>query len=362
MHTILIAGAGRIGALIACLLAGTQEYETYLIDIQFNNVEINELQKKFPHLHTLTADVQNQPMIADLIKQHHIQSIISCLPYYHNLILVQLAKKFKLNYFDLTEDVAVSNEIQVIAKNSQTIFMPHCGVAPGFVNIAAHTLMQNFDSLDTAKLRVGALPQHIDNELYYALTWSTDGLINEYGNTGHAIENNQLIQTNPLEDLEHLILDGVQYEAFNTSGGLGTLAQTHADNITNLNYKTIRYPGHCEKIRFLMHDLKLNQDRKTLKNILEHAIPRTQQDVVIIYIAVIGQKNKQLTEETYLNKIYPHTIADINWSAIQVATATSACAAIDLVLANKQYAGFVLQEQIQLNELLANRFGQYYQK
>ena len=61
------------------------------------------------------------------------------------------------------------------------------------------------------------------------------------------------------------------YEAFNTSGGLGTLADTYAGNVRTMNYKTLRYPGHCEKIHLLMNDLKLNEDRETLKRILERA-------------------------------------------------------------------------------------------
>jgi len=359
MHNVLIAGAGRIGTLIACLLAGTQDYQVYVVDIQFNNTEFNRLHQQFANLKILTINVQKQQALAELVKQYSIQTIISCLPYYCNSALAKLAKELKLNYFDVTEDVQVSNEIQQLAKNAKTIFMPHCGIAPGFVNIAAHTLMQGFDELDTAKLRVGALPQYIDNALHYALTWSTDGLINEYGNAGQAIENRTIVSTEPLADLESLILTGVRYEAFNTSGGLGTLINTYQDKIKYLNYKTIRYPGHCEKMRFLMQDLKLNQDRQTLKTILDNALPRAQQDIAIIYIAVSGKKANQFVEEIYFNKIYPQTIANTHWSAIQLSTASSACAVIDLTLTQQRYHGFVLQEQFTLADVFTNRFGKY---
>ena len=135
-------------------------------------------------------------------------------------------------------------------------------------------------------MRVGALPTNISNALQYSLTWSTDGLINEYGNPCDAIENGKAVRLLPLEGLEEIKIDGLTYEAFNTSGGIGSLADTYHGKVKHFSYKTIRYPGHCEKIKFLMNDLKLNDDRDTLKRIFEHAIPKTFQDVVLVYVSV----------------------------------------------------------------------------
>ncbi len=128
-----------------------------------------------------------------------------------------------------------------------------------------------------------------------------------------------------------------------------------------MNYKTIRYPGHCEQMRLLMNDLKLNHDRGTLKRILENAVPQTLQDVVIVYAAVTGKQDGELREENYVNKIYPQMIAGRLWSAIQVTTASGIAAVVDLVLEHPgQYSGFVAQEQFRLTEIVANRFGRYY--
>src|SRR5207253_1557888 len=149
----------------------------------------------------------------------------------------------------------------------------------------------------------------------------------------------------PLEGYETIELDGLLYEAFNTSGGLGTLADTYAGKVRNMNYKTLRYPGHCEKIHLLMKDLKLNDDRQTLKRILENAIPKTLQDVVLIYAAVSGKRAGEFMEETYVKKIYPQTIAGKLWSAIQVTTAAGICSVADLVLQEPaKYKGFITQE------------------
>ena len=128
-----------------------------------------------------------------------------------------------------------------------------------------------------------------------------------------------------------------------------------------MNYKTIRYPGHCEQMRLLMNDLKLNHDRSTLKRILENAVPQTLQDVVIVYVAVSGRQDGELREENYVNKIYPQEILGRLWSAIQVTTAAGITSVVDLVLANPDdYRGFVRQEQFRLPEVLANRFGAWY--
>ena len=117
-----------------------------------------------------------------------------------------------------------------------------------------------------------------------------------------------------------------------------------------MNYKTIRYPGHCEQMRLLMNDLKLNHDRATLKRVLENAVPQTLQDVVIVYAAVTGTQDGQLREENYVNKVYPQMIAGRLWSAIQVTTAAGITAVVDLVLENPgKYQGFVAQEQFRLH-------------
>ena len=239
--------------------------------------------------------------------------------------------------------------------------MPQCGLAPGFISIAANELITHFDVVRSVKLRVGALPQHPNNVLKYSLTWSTEGLINEYANPCQAIVDGQLVDAAPLEGLEEISIDGTLYEAFNTSGGLGSLGETHGPRVETMNYKTMRYPGHCAQMRLLMNDLKLSHDRGTLKRVLENAVPQTLQDVVVVYAAVSGLQDGQLREENYVNKIYPQVIAGRLWSAIQVTTAAGLAAVADLTLETPSaYHGFVPQESFSLPDILGNRFGRYY--
>jgi saccharopine dehydrogenase-like NADP-dependent oxidoreductase len=240
--------------------------------------------------------------------------------------------------------------------------MPQCGLAPGFVGIAAHHLAKQFDKLDEIKLRVGALPQHPANCLKYALTWSTDGLINEYGQPCKAIVNGRLLtDIIPLEGYERFGLEGVEYEAFNTSGGVGDLCDTYAGRVRNLDYKTMRYPGHRDLIAFLMNDLQMNGDRETLKRIFERAIPTTEQDVVIVWCLVRGWKDGKYAQATDVRKIYAGDFLGTHSTAIQITTAAGVLAAIDLHFAGKlPRQGFIRQEDVNLEDFLANRFGKAY--
>lgn len=361
MQKILIIGAGKIGSLITVLLGNSNDYQIYLADMDVENKKLKNIIEKTTNVQLVQLDAHNHEQMADFLKKNPMEGIISSLPFHCNIAIAKLAKEFNLNYFDLTEDTHVAATVTELSKNATNAFVPQCGLAPGFISIVANNLMQRFATLDTVKMRVGALPVNISNALQYSLTWSTDGLINEYGNLCEGIVNGEEVNLMPLDDLEVIKIDGLTYEAFNTSGGIGSLAKSYMGRVKNMGYKTMRYPGHCEKMRFLMNDLQLNYDRDTLKRILESAIPKTAQDVVLVYVSVSGMQDNQFCEENYVKKFYPKKIGGFNWSAIQLTTATSLCSVVDMVMKQPgKYHGFVKQEQFALEDLLANRFGQYY--
>jgi saccharopine dehydrogenase-like NADP-dependent oxidoreductase len=361
MKRILMLGAGKVGSLIASLLSETGDYQLYVGDANKEVIRrTEELARGNLTAHVL--DANSREALDHFLKSHGVDAVVSSLPYYCNFTVAEMALKFGLHYFDLTEDVEVARHIARISPGSATAFVPQCGLAPGFISIIANELMSHFQTLDTVKLRVGALPINPSNALKYSLTWSTDGLINEYANLCQGVENGRSAVLLPLEGYETIEVDGLLYEGFNTSGGIGTLAETYRGKVQTMNYKTLRYPGHCEKINFLMQDLKLSQDRGTLKRILENAVPQTLQDVVLVYASVTGKKNGELFEENYVKKFYPKKIAGRLWSAIQVTTACGLCAVLDLVLQSSDPPkGFVTQESIHYADFLENRFGLYYQ-
>lgn len=360
MHQVLVIGAGKIGSLITHLLASSEKYFVHLADLSTNNPQ-EKILGKLKNIQYSPLDANNIELITEFLKKNKITAVISSLPFYCNIPIAKAAAAANTHYFDLTEDVETTKAVLAISKTANSAFVPQCGLAPGFISIAANSLMQHFSKLDTVKMRVGALPTNISNALQYSLTWSTEGLINEYGNSCQAVKSGKLVELLPLEGLEEIKIDGLTYEAFNTSGGVGSLVHSYAGKVKNLSYKTIRYPGHCAKIKFLMNDLRLNEDRETLKKVFEKAIPKTQQDVVLVYVSASGERDGQFIEQNYVKKFYPRILSGHCWSAIQLTTASGICSAVDLVMRHpEKYKGLVLQEQFSLEDIVKNEFGEYY--
>lgn len=358
MHKVLLLGAGKIGGAIAKLLSGTGDY-----DVLVGDVDEKGLRRlaRAARVKTRRVDVSRPAQVRQAMRGR--DTVLSACTYRFNPGIARAALGSGLSYFDLTEDVETSHVVRRLAGRARRgqVFMPQCGLAPGFVSIAAHHLVREFEKLDEVRMRVGALPMFPTNEIKYNLTWSTDGLINEYGNPCEAVHDGKLINVLPLEGLEHFSLDGVGYEAFNTSGGVGTLAETLQGKVRTLNYKTIRYRGHRNLVAFLMNELRLNDRRDVLKDILERAVPVTPQDVVLIFCTVTGWKSGLLTQVTDARKVYHRDIDGERWSAIQITTAAGICTVLDLHVGGKLPSrGFVRQEDVALPDFLTNRFGQFY--
>ena len=358
MTNVLLLGAGTIGRMIATLLVQSGDYRLRVAD---SNAEaLRRLKAKY-EVETVVIDAASEEQLLTAMSGQ--QAVISALTFALNPGVARAALAAGCSYFDLTEDVETTLAIRQLAASAQPgqIFMPQCGLAPGFVGIAANHLAKKFDSLDSLLLRVGALPEFPTNSLKYNLTWSTDGLINEYCNPCDVIHQGRRQDVWPLEGFEHLSLDGVEYEAFATSGGLGTLCETFEGRVRELNYKTIRYMGHRERMLFLLDELRLRDRRQLLKEILENAVPHTLQDVVVIFCTATGQRDGQMVQLCDARKVYHQQHGDEVWSAIQITTAASVCAAVDLHVQGQLPAtGFVRQEQVDFDTFLANRFGQHY--
>lgn len=358
MKQVLLLGSGKIGAIITELLVSSGDYHVTVADMNADN-----LARLGSHesLSVLSLDVTNEQALLNAMKGKF--AALSACPFHITKFVAMAAAKSGVHYFDLTEDVACTNLVKDLAVNSRAALMPQCGLAPGFITIAAYDLCKEFDELHNVHMRVGALPKYPSNGLKYNLTWSTDGLINEYCNPCEAIVDGELITVPALEELEEFSLDGIRYEAFNTSGGLGTLCNTLDGQVHNLNYRTVRYPGHRDVMKMLLHDLKFKDNRDLLKKIFENALPITYQDVVLVFINVSGIKDGQLVQKSYANKIYNETINGKLWSAIQVTTASGICGVLDLMAEGKlPTQGFVRQEDVLFSDFINNRFGCYYRR
>lgn len=358
MTDVLLLGAGTIGRMIATLLTQSGDYRVRIGDT--NADALDRLRKRL-NVETILVDAADPGQLATAMQG--MQAVISALTFSLNPAVAKAALQAGISYFDLTEDVETTIAVRALAQQAKPgqIFMPQCGLAPGFVGIVANHLASRFESLDSLLLRVGALPEFPTNSLKYNLTWSTDGLINEYCNPCDVIHQGVRQDVWPLEGLEHLSIDGVEYEAFSTSGGLGTLCETYQDKLRELNYKTVRYIGHRDRMLFLLDELRLRDRRELLKEILENALPRTLQDVVIIFCTATGMRDGQRVQLWDARKVYHKTHGDEVWSAIQITTAAAICAALDLHVSGQlPTTGFVRQEQVEFPAFLANRFGQHY--
>jgi saccharopine dehydrogenase-like NADP-dependent oxidoreductase len=360
MYPVLLLGAGKIGGAVAKFLARSGDYDVVVADM---TAEALARVRGVPGISAVELDCAAPARLTEAMAGR--RAVLSALSYAMNPVVAHAALQAGVSYFDLSEDVVTTRVVKAIAKEARPgqIFMPQCGLAPGFVSIAAHHLTRQFDTLDEVRLRVGALPLFPTNEMKYNLTWSTDGLINEYGNPCEAVHEGKCLEVLPLEGLEHFSLDGVDYEAFNTSGGVGTLCETLEGRVRTLNYKTIRYRGHRDLIAFLMNGLRLDSRRELLRDIFEHAVPVTPQDVVLIFCTVTGWMQGRLTEVTDARKAYHGEFLGECCSAIQITTAASLCAVLDLHVGGRlPQRGFVRQEEVSLPDFLANRFGRCYDR
>ncbi|HET6553630.1 MAG TPA: saccharopine dehydrogenase family protein [Dyella sp.] len=356
MRDIAIVGAGKIGSMIADFLGHSGDYRLTVIDR--SSEALDRLETK-TQVKRAVIDINNAVQLQAELKGKF--AVLSAAPFQLTPAIVTAAKAMGVHYLDLSEDVANTRLIKQLAEGASTAFIPQCGLAPGFITIVGHELARHFDRLQDLRLRVGALPQYPSNALNYNLTWSTDGVINEYCEPCEVIANGEMHEVPALEEREEFSLDGITYEAFNTSGGIGTLCETLKGRVQNLNYRTIRYPGHAAIMKALLQDLRLRERRDVLKDILENALPTTLQDVVIVFVTVTGWKQSRFVQETYANKVYGQTVNGEPRSAIQITTAAGICTVLDMLAKGKlPQQGFVRQEEIGLEPFLQNRFGRVY--
>jgi saccharopine dehydrogenase-like NADP-dependent oxidoreductase len=358
MHTVALFGAGKIGEAITALLSSSGRYRVRVCD---GNVDqAKQVAARWTGATGHALNVHNPAEMKKLLTDCTL--VLSALPFSCNAAVAQAAADCDIGYADLTEDVRTSQQIAHLASTASSWFMPQCGLAPGFISIAAAHLCTLLDSVHSLKMRVGALPIYPTNRLKYNLTWSTDGLINEYCNPCEVLQNGKPGLVPPLDGYERFSLDGCEYEAFNTSGGLGSICQTLQGKVRDVTYKTIRYPGHRDLMAFLLEDLKFTGDREALKKIFERSIPTTTQDKCIILVEATGTIGTKFAQKTYASTVYNQNLAGQHFGAIQVTTAAGVCGAIDLVASGALGArkGFIKVEEIPLKSFLSNEFGKLF--
>lgn len=354
MRKILALGLGKVGTLVGVLLS--------------KNFVVTGIDKTKPHYNyydlpfeVLEGDVTDLEFMEELIKKH--DAVVSSLPYFLNKPIAKLAYDHGKHYFDLTEDVPTTNYIRELSKTASSVMAPQCGLAPGLIGIIGADLTKDFTKLRDIELRVGALPRYPNGQMAYSFTWSPAGVINEYLNDAEAIHNGQRKMVTSLDGLEYINIEGQEFEAFTTSGGLGTMCETFEGKVDTLNYKTIRYPGHAKLMRFLMYELIMKKDKQQLEEILKNAKPPVKEDVVYVYAVVEGWQEGKLFRNEYFKAFHPIEIDNHYWRAISWTTAASIVAVVEMVSnGNLPPKGFIKQEDIPFDQFLKTTTGRYFEE
>lgn len=350
MKKVAVLGLGKVGALASELLHGS--------GFEVVGLDLNPSAGPFP-FPVKALDLSSAHGVEDEFKQQ--DAVLSCLPYHLNADLARIAHDAGIHYFDLTEDVPTTKAILELSKTSKGLMAPQCGLAPGFVGIVGADLIAMFDKCRSCKMRVGALPQHPTGLMGYAFNWSPEGVVNEYLNDCEVIERGERKWVSPMEWHETIYIGGVKLEAFTTSGGLGTMCDTYLGTVDNLDYKSMRYPGHMKMMNFFFHELLMRERRKEAGEILVHAKPPVQDDVVYVHVAAEGTVDGHPSRKEFVRGYRPIELAGKVRTAIAWTTAGSVVAIIEMVRDGKlPDKGFLKQEEVPLAEFLKTPTGSLY--
>ena len=354
IHSVRVIGLGKVGELVATLLA----------DAGFEVTALDARMRTGLPFATAALDVHDTAALADALTG--ADAVVSCLPYNLNLPVAEAAYAGGVHYFDLTEDVPTTNRVlELAAKGGDTVLAPQCGLAPGLIGIVGTALAEQFESLRSIELKVGALPRHPSGLLGYAFNWSAEGVVNEYLNDCEVLRHGTRQMVPAMTEHERVMIGGIELEASLTSGGLGTMCETYSGRVQRLDYKTMRYPGHFELMRFFFDELGMREDRQRAGQILVDAKPPVDDDVVYLHAAVEGIASGvgdtapgQLTRKQYVRAYQPLEINGRTWRAISWTTAASVAAVVELVADGRlPSAGFIKQEAISLLDLLDTKNG-----
>lgn len=358
-HTIIIAGAGGIAEAVGLLLMEWSEVTPTL----FIGDRTHSKAKKVAHW------IQEGTTKSGFIQDFHLAEngltdemkailgqgdiILDCLPGSQAPRIAQFAKDFNIHYANLTEYVAETEEIIALAKDAKTGFILQTGLAPGYIDLLANGLFQQFckdfevDKVDKLEFKVGALTNHAVAPHYYGFTWSPVGVATEYLEETIVLRNFKKTTLPSLSERTTIIIDGIAYEEDLTSGGAADLPDALLGKVRSLDYKTLRHPGHYAWIQEQVANLAHTTDAiKGLQEKMEAIIPHIEDDKIILYAAVEGKDATGILRRREIAKcILPQKVGKHQLRAIQTTTAAPLAQAAQQLLENP-LSGVVLQSQI----------------
>jgi len=349
MKTIVVLGLGKVGILAGELLD----------EVGLDVIGCDVAPRTGLPFATTALDVTDEAALKAVLSQ--ADAVLSCLPFSLNIPVAQAAHGLGIHYFDLTEDVPTTKIIMEMAKTSRGLMAPQCGLAPGFVGIVGADLIAQFDDCRSCRMRVGALPQNPTGLMGYSFNWSPEGVVNEYLNDCEVLEDGEIKWVSPMEWVEKIVIGGIELEAFTTSGGLGTMCETYKAKVPDMDYKTMRYPGHVELMNFFFHELLMRDRRDEAGEILVNAKPPVLDDIVYMHVAAEGTIDGRLQRREFVRGLKPLQIRGQHRTAIAWTTASSVVAIVEMVRdGSLAQTGFLKQEDIPLASFMKTKNGARY--
>lgn len=361
MTKVAVLGAGQIGRAVYKIITTLREETT-----TFSNIDAFVIDSSHDNIFDLqygshyVLDLNNSDVseLAKLLVDQKVTHVINALPFFLNEKAAIASVSAKCHYIDFTEDDVMADKVQSIFKDTDLSCATKCGLAPGFVNYIGYDLVKKLEVPDSLMVSVGALPRmvsfgHNQPEHSYNLSWSVDGLVNEYIRPCRIRKNGVEQEVAPLGNQTKVILDGIEYEAAYTSGGIGSLTKD-LENVPNVCYMTLRYPGHYRFVKSVVQEKLNNFDE--IKKVFLKKFPFTDDDVIVVYANLIGKNKGKLSRVSYYNKFY----GTDGLTGIQSTTAGAGVAILELLM-NNRISGIINHSNVDIDEFCdTHSFKKYY--
>jgi len=369
-YKVVIAGAGGIGRAVGLILA---EYADFNLEISLGDRDVNIAKQAADWINCGNSNgikasafhfsAMYESLPGNVFAEADI--VLDCLPGAEAPRIGTIARKYNLHYVNLTEYVSETNQLIKLAENAPTGFVLQTGLAPGFINILANSLYHEFvkqygiKEVEYIGMKVGALTENVEAPHFYGFTWSPIGVATEYLKDAYVVRNYKKSVMPSLTEQYPVIINGTTYEESFTSGGAADLPDAFEGIARNLDYKTLRYPGHYDWVKGILSCAPDNHDKVGyLEKTMLSTVPAMDNDMVIIYAIVKGfDVSGCLRSVEKAFKIYPGMVGNARLRAIQLTTAAPMAECARMLLL-KNLSGAILQSQINPEEFLNGPFVQ----
>ncbi|WP_367606554.1 saccharopine dehydrogenase family protein [Legionella sp. W05-934-2] len=356
MTRVLICGAGKVGVATAAVFSQFPDYDVYLADNQFDDLDVNQWLQKQAKIRTIAIDVKQTESLIEYCKKHAIDVIVSTLVAGMNKSIIETAIACQIHYVDCSPKIVdIDEQKHGDILNSKSAFLPNCGLAPGWTGIIANAFMQQMEEAISCQVQVGV----IADEMTHSLSGSAKRFIHELTEYASIIEQGRLIQRMPLSEVSMLQIDGRTFETTHAANGYGHLMSLWQNKASNLVYQTLMPVGMAEKIQFLIQALRLHEQAENMRQLLASVFNRQPKDALWVRIKCTGKSQSLPKTLSFKQVIQPISIAHYQLSSLQISTAIGIASVVDMICQSPhRYQGLIAQETLDFQSWLSNRFTQ----